>query len=491
MAVQTPHFTTFENAFGGDLVTPTHPQYESAIARWALNAQRRASIVAFVKHEADVVLAIKFARDNALPIAVRGGGHNSAGTSSSENGLVIDLSRYITAVRVDQEKKVIHVGGGALWRDVDHEAIKFGMATVGGTVNHVSVWSPMLHVNSLKVGPQTGVGGLILGGGFGFLTGEHGLTIDNLVQATVITADGSILTADDNENPDLFWAIRGGGSNFGVVTEFVLKLHPQRRTVFAGSLIFAPHCLEQIVSATTEWWPKAGEKEAVFHVSTVLPDGNPALALMLFYNGSESEGRTNFKAFFDIGPIMDMMREMPYEEVNTLQNVHSVPGRGRFMKGVAPRGPPHYTSIARAQALATEITKSPTPEEFRISVGFEYVPMGKVASLPRSATAYRRGATPNVLIMTMWVNDGKDSIDKAREYSNTIAEILVGKQADKEQGLGYANYDPDGAGLDTPEVRVEKSKVVFAENYPRLQEIKKRYDPKSIFNKWFPITPAS
>ena len=147
MAVQTHHFTTFEKTFGGDLVTPTHPQYESAIARWAVNAQRRASIVAFVKDEADVVLAIKYARDNALPIAIRGGGHNSAGTSSSENGLVIDLSRYITAVRVDEDKKVAHVGGGALWRDVDREAIKFGMATVGGTVNNVSVWSRIIFVN--------------------------------------------------------------------------------------------------------------------------------------------------------------------------------------------------------------------------------------------------------------------------------------------------------------------------------------------------------
>ena len=150
MAAQPPHFTTFEKNFGGDLVTPTHPEYDSAIARWAINAKRRASIVAFVKDEADVVLAIKYARDNALPIAIRGGGHNTAGTSSSENGLVIDLSRYITAVRVDEEKKMIHVGGGALWRDVDREAIKFGLATVGGKVDHVSVFFSVMSVISLK-----------------------------------------------------------------------------------------------------------------------------------------------------------------------------------------------------------------------------------------------------------------------------------------------------------------------------------------------------
>ena len=150
MAAQTAHFTAFEKAFRGDLVTPTHPEYDSAITRWAINAKRRASIVAFVKDEADVVLAIKYARDNTLPIAIRGGGHNTAGTSSSENGLVIDLSRYITAVRVDEKKKVIHVGGGALWRDVDQEAIKFGLATVGGKVDHVSVFFSVMSVISLK-----------------------------------------------------------------------------------------------------------------------------------------------------------------------------------------------------------------------------------------------------------------------------------------------------------------------------------------------------
>ena len=180
------------------------------------------------------------------------------------------------------------------------------------------------------------------------------------------------------------------------------------------------------------------------------------------------------------------------------------------MKGVSPLAP-HYRSFAQAHSLAAEITKSPTPEGFRISIGFEYIPLDKVASVPRSATAFRREPVPNVLIMIVWVNDGKDSIDKATEYANTVSGILVGTQADKGQHVGYANYggsvlfiapgtdkvmsprtlDPEGAGLDVPAARDEKSKLVFAENYPRLQEIKKRYDPMNIFNKWFPITPAS
>jgi len=180
------------------------------------------------------------------------------------------------------------------------------------------------------------------------------------------------------------------------------------------------------------------------------------------------------------------------------------------MKGVAPRAP-HYTTIAQAQSLTAEIIKIPTPEGFRISVGFEYFPLRKVLSVPPSATAFRRDPVPNALIMIVWGNDRKDSIVKAREHADAIAEILVGSQADMTQSVGYANYsasvlliapvagkvivivplDPEGGVLGAAEAREEKSKLVFAENYPRLQEIKKRYDPTNIFNKWFPITPAS
>ncbi|KAF5378484.1 hypothetical protein D9615_007137 [Tricholomella constricta] len=461
-------FTAFKAQFKGDIVTPDDADYPQAIARWAVNAQRRARVVAFVKDAGDIVLAIRHARANALPIAIRGGGHSPAGASSSEGGLVIDLSRYINGTTVDAEKRVAYVGGGALWESVDKEAIKHGLATVAGTVNH------------------TGVGGLTLGGGYGWLSPAHGLAIDNLVQATVVTADGSVLTANATENPDLFFAIRGGGSNFGVVTEFVLRLHPQRATIYSGMLIFPPPALQKLVEATAEWWEKAGENEALIKMMTLAPDGKPAIILFPFYNGTEAEGRANFKSFFDIGPVADLTKEMPYEELNALTNPAVYHGQGIYMKGVAHRKP-HYPSIAKANEKVMHVS---TPA-FKMNVVFEYFPLGKISSVPQGTTAFRRDPTPSVLVVGLWQEDSEANTERGRTLSHELARIVSSGQSGvtETQTLGYSNYDAE-AVTGEKEAVPDKAKAVFAENYPRLQAIKKRYDPENIFNKWFPITPA-
>lgn len=241
----------------GDIVTPDSPNYKAAIARWASNSERNAKIVAFVKDAEDVAATLAFVRSTSprLPLAIRGGGHSSSGASSAENGLVIDLSKYCRSVRVDPENKLAYVGGGATWADVDRETFKYGLAGVAGTVSH------------------TGVGGLTLGGGFGWLAGQHGLVVDNLAQVTLITADSQILTVNADSHPDLWWGIRGGGCNFGVVTEFVYRVHPQRPTVYGGTVIFAANKLDTLVPATTAWWEKGPhEKEGMMQLVTVGPD---------------------------------------------------------------------------------------------------------------------------------------------------------------------------------------------------------------------------
>ncbi|TEB23717.1 FAD-binding domain-containing protein [Coprinellus micaceus] len=291
---------SFTASVQGDVIDPNHPDYASSLERWAKNAERKAKVVVFVKDAEDVVKALSYAKENSLLIAIRGGGHNSAAASSAEGGLVIDLSKYLNRVRVDEENKLAYVGGGALWRDVDTETIKYGLATVGGTVNH------------------TGVGGLTLGGGYGWLTGRHGLTIDNLKQVTIVTADGTILTASTTENTDLFWAIRGGGSNFGVVTEFVFALHPQRKAVFAGMVVFTHDKFEALIDLTKTWYENIKEDEAMLQTAVLSPEGHPVLAVTLFYNGSEDKGRANFKNILDLGPVVDLAREIPYEQLNGL-----------------------------------------------------------------------------------------------------------------------------------------------------------------------------
>ncbi|KAF5378483.1 hypothetical protein D9615_007138 [Tricholomella constricta] len=461
-------YTTFKARFKGDLVTPDDANYTQAIARWAVNAQRRAKVVAFVKDAGDIALAIRHARANALPIAIRGGGHSPAGASSSEGGLVIDLSRYINGARVDVEKRVVYVGGGALWDIVDKEAMKHGLAAVAGTVNH------------------TGVGGLTLGGGYGWLCSKHGLVIDNLVKATVVTADGSVLTASDTENPDLFFAIRGGGSNFGVVTEFVFKLHPQRATIYSGFLIFPPSALEKLVQVTIDWWAKAGENEAMLQMLGLGPDGNPAVHLIPFYNGTEAEGRSNFKPFIDIGPVADSTKEMPYEEINTLVNPLAFHGQGIYMKGSAHREP-NYQSIAKAYEIVEQVS-SP---EFKMNIIFEYFPLGKITSVPPGTTAFRRDPTPAALVIGFWQENTEANTERARALAHELSRIVTGDQTGvtATQKMGYSNYDAE-AVTGEKEAVPDKAKAVFVENYPRLQAIKKRYDPENVFNKWFPITPA-
>ena len=208
--------TTMElPGFRGDVIVADHDDYDNARAVWNGAVNRRPRLIARCCGTADVAAAVRFARDHDLEITVRGGGHNVAGTAVCDGGIMIDLSS-IRAIAVDPVERTALVQGGALWADVDHETQAHGLATTGGIVSH------------------TGVGGLSLGGGIGWLMRKHGLTVDNLVQAEVVTAAGDIIRASASDHPDLFWAMRGGGGNFGIVSSFRFALHPVGPTVVAG-----------------------------------------------------------------------------------------------------------------------------------------------------------------------------------------------------------------------------------------------------------------
>src|SRR6266511_4314008 len=207
------------DGFRGRLISADHADYDIARAVWNGAIDRRPHLIARCSGTADVVAAVRFARDHDLEIAIRGGGHNVAGTAICDDGIVIDLSA-MRAVRVDPADRRAWVQGGALWGDVDRETQAHGLATTGGIVNH------------------TGVAGLTLGGGVGWLMRKHGLTVDNLLAVDVVTADGERLRASEDEHPDLFWALRGGGGNFGVVTSFEFRLHSVGPTVLAGPILW-------------------------------------------------------------------------------------------------------------------------------------------------------------------------------------------------------------------------------------------------------------
>ncbi|TFK32231.1 FAD-binding domain-containing protein, partial [Crucibulum laeve] len=415
------HFESFLKSFRGDISTPSDADYAEATSRWALNAQRNAKIVAFPMDAQDVALATDYAKKSGLPLAIRGGGHSTSGASSSENGLVIDLSRYLKEVTVDVDNKLAYVGGGALWGQVDKAAIEYGLATVGGTVNH------------------TGVGGLTLGGGVGWLSGMHGLVIDNLVEATVVTADGSILTASEVENPDLFFGIRGGGCNFGVVTRFVLKLHPQRRTVWTGEIIFPATILDQLISLTDRWW-SCGlcEKEGMLQMFTRPPQNpNPCIVLILFYNGTEPEGRENFKDFFDLKPFMDLTREVPYEMLNSIQNEHLGHGQCRLIKGVF-QIKLHAESIRQAM----ERMIAHCNDEHNSVLLLEFFSLAKAQSVPNGDCAFVRGPGGNVMSVTTWKNDTAENLAYARTTAREVTGLIATGQEEflGVSNEGYGNY---------------------------------------------------
>ncbi|KAH9975379.1 hypothetical protein BGW80DRAFT_1473780 [Lactifluus volemus] len=444
-------------SFTGDWVTPDHPQYAEAVARWATNAERRAKAVAFVKSPQDVATVLRYATQSKLPIAVRGGGHSTSGASSIENGIVVDLSRYLSGARVDPVAKLAYVGGGAIW----------------------------------------GTGVLLLGGGYGFLTGEHGLALDNLMQATVVTARGEILTASAEQNSDLFWGIRGAGCNFGVVTEFVLRLHPQRRTVFAGILA---------VSGAKLWETGLSEKETIFYAQTTDPAGNALALFVLFYNGSEQEGRAHFKPLLDIGPVMDTCKEIPYEELNSIQvstciwlscckviiSLESNVGHGHnyYMKGVFASGP----EADVVKKLVSRIPELSKQSGVKLNVLYELVSTNKVLSVPNHATAHIRGSRISILIVASWDDKATDKLDAVRSAAIELRDIILqGERIIPEsQNTGYGNYASEEIVSAAPKSPTSSNgaEALFGENYARLQRLKKEHDPDLMFFKWCPIIPA-
>jgi hypothetical protein len=359
-----------------------------------------------------------------------------------------------------------------LWRDVDKAAIAHGLAAVAGTIN------------------PTGVGGLTLGGGFGWLSGSHGMVIDNLLEAQLVTADGSIKILSSSQNEDLFWGIRGGGCNFGVVTQFVCKLHPQRKTVFSGSLVYPPDSLPAIMALTTKWWNNVpGEKEGMMNMITRGPHG-PVVVVFLFYNGSEQEGRAVFKDYFALSPIADMTKEIPYEELNSLHNPQLLHGRCTYMKGVKWTKP--RLEVA-SKVMAEVIELSAKRPDMSILCAFEYFGLKKVCTVPDDATASLRSPYCNVLNIIRWDENTEENLVFARNASKTITDIAISGNVELEdkESAGYGNYDPEIALGDSDAGSVhDRSEVFYGSNYPKLQALKKKYDPERVFSKWFAITPA-
>ncbi|ODR80011.1 FAD-linked oxidase, partial [Haladaptatus sp. W1] len=287
----------------GTLIRPTDEDYDEARGVWNGMIDRHPALIVQCSGTADVIVAVNFAREYDLEIAVRGGGHNVAGTAVCDDGIVIDLSA-MRAVWIDPPARTARVQGGALWGDVDHEAQAHGLATPGGIVSH------------------TGVAGLTLGGGIGWLMRKHGLTVDNLLSADMVTADGKFIRASEDEHSDLFWALRGGGGNFGIVTSFEFALHPVGPTVLAGPVFWAADDTAAALRFYRDFVQDApDELGTVVRLGTIPPlsvvpeelHWRPAVAINACYTGPVEEGESVLRPLREHGtPLLDLVSPKRY-----------------------------------------------------------------------------------------------------------------------------------------------------------------------------------
>jgi FAD/FMN-containing dehydrogenase len=444
----------------GTVALPGEDGYEVARTIWNAMVDRRPGLVVRCLGAVDVINAIKLARDEKLLLAVRSGGHNIAGNAVCDGGLLIDLS-LMKSVRIDPVSRTARVEPGATLADFDKEAQEFGLVT------------------PLGINSTTGVAGLTLGGGFGWTTRKFGLTIDNLISADVVTADGKLVRASETENPDLFWALRGGGGNFGVVTSFEFKLHPLGPEVLSGLVV---HPLEKAPELLPEFRRIAKQAPdelttwVVMRKAPPLPflpaewHGKEVLIFAACYSGDMKEGEKAMKALRGLGkPIADVVSPHPFAAWQAAFDPLLTPGARNYWKSHDFADLPD----AAINVILDAVRQLPSPEceVFIAHVG------GAMARVAANATAWpNRDAHFIMNVHTRWRDKAQDQgcIAWARHLFEAAAPFASGSV--------YVNFMPDDE-----KDRVEKA---YGTNYRRLAEIKRRYDPSNLFRMNQNIRPA-
>jgi FAD/FMN-containing dehydrogenase len=438
-------------AIRGPIVTPEDEGYDEARAVWnGLHDDRRPALVVQATGVADVAAALGFARSHDLPVAVRGGGHSIAGFSTVDDGIVIDLSK-MRGVRVDVTARRAYVGGGATWADVDHETQAHGLATTGGLVS------------------TTGIGGFTLGGGIGWLMRKHGLACDNLLAADVVTADGRTVRASESENAELFWGLRGGGGNFGIVTAFELALHPVGPTVYAGPIFYPADDAGAVLRLFRDWSPDAPDDVTGFVTLMTAPPlpvipeewhGKKVAAFIAVSAGPVDEGAGLVGDFRQVAqPIADLLGSMPYTAMQSLIDPLWPKGIKAYFKAS------NLASLddGLIDALCELHLAAPGPQcEIHVhQMG------GAVARVPDGATAFAERSMPFVLnAVTGWQDEGAGDAHSA--WARAVNEAAAGAST----GRAYVNFLGDaGAGRSS----------YAPETYERLVALKRAYDPTNVF----------
>jgi len=444
----------FRKSLRGPVLLHGDAGYDDARRVWNVGIDRKPALIVRCKVADDVVKSVRFAREHELLVAVRCGGHSSSGKSVCDDGLMIDLS-LMRGVSVDAKALTATVEGGALLGDLDTASQAHGLATTTGTVSH------------------TGVGGLTLGGGMGHLGRRYGLTIDNLLSADVVTADGKLLHASESENPDLFWAIRGGGGNFGVVTRFQFRLHALGTQLSAGNLVYPWPLAGKMLAFLREYRRELPDEATVSPAFIALPDGNRILTLAMHHTGSVADGERVLEPFKKVAaPVNDAaVAPVPYLDFqrrwdsDSKQRVH-----GYLKSGFASELTPE---LADAVMKAVEDKDMPTLQAFvLVHTG------GAAARVAANATAFpHRDAAYAALIDMRWTDAAQTDqyVGWARRAWQHIAPTLRGV---------YSNFT-------SSEDAQERLKETFGVNLPRLVELKRRYDPTNLFRLNVNIDPKA
>lgn len=446
----------------GRLISPGDGDYDEARALYNGMIDKRPRLIARCVDVADVITAVNFGREAGLLIAIRGGGHNGPGLGSCDDGLVIDLS-MMKGLRVDQSARTVRVEAGCTSGDVDHATHAFGLAVPFGIVS------------------TTGVAGLTLGGGIGYLSRKYGLTIDNLLEADVVLSDGSFVTTSKSRHPDLFWALRGGGGNFGVVTSFLFQAHPVS-TVYAGPIFWEATHAKAVMRAYRDFLPTAPEELGSFVGLKTVPSVDPfpkeywgrrACAVISSYNGDAGEGEKVMARLLKLlpPPIFNWMGAMPFPAMQALFDPFFPKGLQWYWKG-------DFVESLPDKAIDIHIAHAAkAPSE--LSLMHLYPINGAVHRVPTNATAWHaRGATWSMVIAGIDPDPARaDALKRwGREYWQAVHPFNL-------EG-GYVNFMMD----DEADGRVQ---ATYGKNYKRLAETKAKYDPKNLFRVNQNILPAS
>ncbi|MFC4610331.1 FAD-binding oxidoreductase [Streptomyces maoxianensis] len=450
-----------EAALRGEVVRPGDPSYDEARAIWNAAHDRKPALVVRCAGTADVIRAVEFARSQDLPVAVRGGAHSIAGFSTCDGGIVIDLSA-MKGARVDPERWRVVAQPGMTWGDLDHETQAFGLAVTGGLVS------------------TTGISGFTLGGGVGWLVRRHGLASDNLVAADVVTADSRLVHASAEENPDLFWALRGGGGNFGVVTSLEYELHPVGPQVLAGLIFYPAAEAQQVI---TRWRDLTAEMPdeltTLVNLTTAPPlpflpeevHGTRVVVVAGMYSGAIEAGEAAVRPLRTLGtPIADLMGPMPYVGMQSLLDPLWTPGAHNYFTSAFIEA-----SDTAIDALTRLHLTTPTPSsELHLhQLG------GAFGRIPADATAFSQrdaGFLCNVIARSPEPTGFDEHAEWARGGREEIAR--------HGRGAAYVNFTGDAA---EDKVRASYPGAV----YDRLVQVKDKYDPTNLFRLNQNIRPSS